>query len=33
MKDYLKTYQMVLKTVSPVHIGTGKTLSKKEYIF
>lgn len=33
MKDYLKTYQMILKTVSPVHIGTGKALSKKEYIF
>ena len=33
MKEYLKTYQMVLRTEGPVHIGTGKTLSKKEYIF
>jgi len=33
MKEYLKTYQMVLHTKSPVHIGTGKTLGKKEYIF
>lgn len=33
MKEYLKTYQIRLHTASPVHVGTGKTLGKKEYIF
>ncbi len=32
MHDYLKEYQIALKTVGPVFIGSGKTLSKKEYI-
>lgn len=28
-----KTYQVTLRTLGPVHIGTGTTLTKQEYIF
>lgn len=31
--SYQKTYRVRLKTVGPVFIGSGKDLSKKEYIF
>lgn len=33
MKDFLKRYQLSLKILTPVHIGSGAELSKKEYIF
>lgn len=33
MKQYLKTYQMKLTAVGPVFIGSGRELSKKEYMF
>ncbi len=33
MSEYLKTYSLSLKTVSPLFIGDGKSLSKKEYIY
>lgn len=33
MKQKLKTYKLTLKTVGPVHVGSGKEISKKEYIF
>ena len=33
MADYLKHYQMELKAIGPVHIGSGKKLLKKEYIY
>lgn len=33
MSRYLKSYQVVLKTVGPVYIGSGKEIGKKEYIF
>lgn len=33
MENYLKSYEMVLHTVSPVFVGSGKNLNKKEYIF
>ncbi len=33
MNDYLKCYKIKLTTASPVHIGSGKTLNKKEYIY
>lgn len=33
MKNYLKSYRIHLKVVGPVFIGSGKELSKKEYIF
>lgn len=29
----LKTYKLTLKTVGPVFVGSGKDISKKEYIF
>lgn len=32
MKDYLKKYSMVLHTIGPVHVGSGQSLSKKEYV-
>lgn len=32
MKDYLKEYEVVLETVGPVFIGSGKEFNKKEYI-
>jgi CRISPR-associated protein Csm5 len=33
MSDYLKQYRMELDTVGPVFIGSGREISKKEYIF
>lgn len=33
MKDFLKRYQIALKILTPVHIGSGIEISKKEYIF
>ena len=33
MTEYLKHYRMELVAVGPVHIGSGKKLLKKEYIF
>ncbi len=33
MKDYMKSYQMVLRTIAPLFIGDGKNLNKKEYIY
>lgn len=33
MSEYLRTYQIRLKTVGPVFVGNGKQLGKKEYIF
>lgn len=32
MNNYLKKYHIELKTVSPVFIGSGKEISKKEYV-
>lgn len=33
MNQYLKKYQIILHTESPVFIGSGKCMNKKEYIF
>ena len=33
MKKYLKSYRIHLKVLGPVFIGSGKELSKKEYLF
>lgn len=33
MNDYLKRYTITLKTLSPVFIGSGEQLGKKEYVF
>ena len=33
MKDYMKTYEMILTTKAPVFVGDGKEIGKKEYIF
>lgn len=33
MNQYLKCYQVVLRTLSPIFIGSGKEIGKKEYIF
>lgn len=33
MKNYLKEYHVTLKTIGPVFVGSGKELSKKEYLF
>lgn len=33
MKDFLKRYQISLKVLTPVHIGSGEEISKKEYVF
>lgn len=33
MSRYLESYQVVMQTVGPVFIGSGRELSKKEYIF
>lgn len=33
MKDYLKEYHVVIRTVGPVFIGSGREIGKKEYIF
>ena len=33
MKDYLKHYQVKIRALSPIHIGSGDTIGKKEYIY
>lgn len=33
MKSYLKSYRMKLTAVGPVFVGSGRELSKKEYMF
>lgn len=33
MSRYLKSYQVVMQTVGPVFIGSGREFSKKEYVF
>ena len=33
MKNYLEAYEAELKVLSPVHVGNGTKLNKKEYIF
>ncbi len=33
MKQYLKCYQVVMRTVGPVFVGSGKEIMKKEYLF
>ena len=33
MSEYLKCYQVKLHTLSPVHIGSGVKIGKKEYIY
>lgn len=33
MKQYLQKYQVVIKTVGPVFIGSGREIGKKEYVF
>ena len=33
MNDYLEAYQAELKVLTPVHVGDGTKLNKKEYIF
>ena len=33
MQDYLKHYTMKLTARSPIHIGSGMTAGKKEYIY
>lgn len=33
MADYLKHYQIELTAIGPVHIGSGRKLIKKEYIY
>lgn len=32
MNDYLQHYQMRITALSPIHIGDGRKISKKEYI-
>ena len=33
MESYLKHYKMKLKTLAPLYIGSGKEVTKKQYIF
>lgn len=33
MNDFLKRYQITLKTLTPVYIGSGEEFSKKEFVF
>lgn len=33
MNEYLKTYRIKIKALSPIHIGSGEKISKKEYIY
>lgn len=33
MKQYLQSYQIILRTVGPVFVGNGREISKKEYVF
>lgn len=32
MNQYLKCYQVVMRTVGPVFIGSGREIGKKEYL-
>mgnify|MGYP001492328249 FL=1 len=31
--DYLKRYKIVVETQSPIYIGSGDSIGKKEYVF
>ena len=33
MREYLKKYEVIIKTKGPVYIGSGNNMSKKEYYF
>ena len=33
MESYLKTYELTFRTLSPVFIGSGNSIGKKEYIY
>ena len=33
MKEYLKHYRATLTVLGPLHISSGQTVGKKEYIF
>lgn len=33
MESYLKTYELTFRTLSPVFIGSGSSIGKKEYIY
>lgn len=33
MNRYLKCYKVVLRTMSPIFVGTGREIGKKEYLF
>ncbi len=33
MEQYLKSYHVIMQTVGPVFVGSGKEIMKKEYIF
>ncbi|MDE7060768.1 MAG: type III-A CRISPR-associated RAMP protein Csm5, partial [Lachnospiraceae bacterium] len=33
MREYLKYYQVTMRTLAPVFVGSGKEIGKKEYIF
>ena len=33
MRQYLKNYQVKIRTIAPVFIGSGKEIGKKEYLF
>lgn len=33
MQQYMKTYKILLETKGPLHIGSGKQMGKKEYIY
>ena len=33
MNKYLKSYQIVMHTVGPVFVGSGREIGKKEYVF
>ena len=33
LSDFLKRYRIKLETLTPIHIGSGQTINKKEYIY
>lgn len=33
MSNYLKSYQIVMHTIGPVFVGSGREIGKKEYVF
>ena len=33
MKEYLKIYRIKITALSPIHIGSGEKINKKEYIY